>query len=355
MIISNILNIRLHIHHLLSSKFSTPEEVVKWLGAVQSQDFPAAKWALGMRIKNGTDAMVEQAYNEGKILRTHVMRPTWHFVMPEDIVWMQQLTADRVKQFMSSYNRKLELDDKLFTFTNNLIVKALEKNRYLTRQEIKTLVAEQNIQTDVQRLAHIVMWAELDALICSGPKKGKQFTYALISEKAPHAKTLPREEALAKLTWRYFESHGPAQVKDFAWWSGLTVKDAQLGVELNKSKIETETIEEKQYYFSPISSIPTFTEPKALLFSIYDEYVIAYKDRSALAGKVTAEQLLKMGNALTAVIILNGHIVGTWKRQLKKDKVEFKIDLLSKLNSKEMDAVEKAQEEYIKFVGISEK
>ncbi len=347
---SSILTIRLHTHHLLSSKFSKPEQVVKWLGAVQSQDFPAAKWALGIRLNNSTDALVEQAYNEGKFLRTHIMRPTWHFVMPEDIVWMQQLTSHRVKQFAATYNKKLELTEEVFAFTTNIIVKALEKHKYLTRQEIKQILLKEKIETNVQRLAHIMFWPELDGLICSGPKKGKQFTYALLAERAPHAKTLPKEEALAKLAFKYFESHGPAQVKDFSWWSGLTVKDAQLGVELIKEKLEKQIIEEKEYYFSPASHISTFTEPQALLLSIFDEYVIAYKDRSALAGKISAEQMLAMGNALTAVIVLNGGIVGTWKRKLKKDNVEFEINLFNKHSAKEMNAIEKAQEEYKRFV-----
>lgn len=349
MSILDIIDIRLHNQHLLGKKFTSPEEVVRWLGAVQSQDFPAAKWTLGLRFNNATDAKVEEAYNAGRILRTHVMRPTWHFVMPEDIYWMQDLTSTRVKQFMKTYNKKLELDDTVFAKTNKVIVKALEKHKYLTRQEFRTLFAEMKITTDVQKLAHIVSWAELDSLICSGPRRGKQFTYALLSERAPKVIKLGREESLAKLAWRYFGSHGPAQVKDFAWWSGLTVKDAQLGVELNKSKLAKETIEEKDYYLSPATSFPKIKESIAFLLSIYDEYVISYKDRSALGGEKNAAQLLAMGNALTAVVILNGKIVGTWKRKLKKDTVEFKLDLFGKFSKKEMDAIEGAQENYSKF------
>lgn len=351
MISTNILNTRFHNQHLVGKKFVTPEEVVRWLGAVQSQDFPAAKWALGLRFKNSSDTKVEEAYNEGRILRTHVMRPTWHFVMPEDIYWIQDLTSARVKQFMKTYNKKLGLDDTVFAKTNDIIVKALEKHKYLTRQEFKDLFAEKKITTDVQKLAHIVSWAELDALICSGPRHGKQFTYALLSERAPKVIKFGREEALAKLAWRYFESHGPAQVKDFSWWSGLMVKDSQVAVELNKHRLVKETIEEKEYYLSPALNFPNPSEPVAFLLSIYDEYTIAYKDRSGLGDDRIAETLLGMGNALTAVVILNGKIVGTWKRKLKKDTVEFKLDLFGKFSKKEMDAIEEAKENYRKFIG----
>ena len=160
------------------------------------------------------------------------MRPTWHFVVPEDIRWMLELTAPRVKTVLAHYNRKLELDDALFAKSNAAIIKALQGHTYLTRQELKTILTNIGIETNVQRLAHIIMWAELDGLICSGPRRGKQFTYALMEESVRKAKKLNREQALAKLALNYFTSHGPAQLKDFSWWSGLAVKDARDALDL---------------------------------------------------------------------------------------------------------------------------
>ncbi len=345
----NIVNQRLLNQGLLNPNFEKPEEIVDWLGAVQAQEFPAAKYGLGIRLKDSTDQSVEKAFNEGKFLRTHVMRPTWHFVMPEDIVWMQELTSKKVKAAMASYNRKLELTDEIFAKATSLITKSLKGKNYLTRQQLKTkLLDELKIETDVQRLAHLIFWPELDGLICSGPKIGKQLTYALVSERASQAKKLSREESLAKLTYKYFSSHGPAQVIDFSWWSGLIQKEISEGLSYNEGKLTSETIDGKIYWFSKQTKEKQIE--KAHLLSIYDEYTIAYRDRSALGAERYMEKLLSLGNWLTAVVIINGVLVGTWKRVIKKDKIEVKINTFKDLNSKEKELVETAVKDYGKFM-----
>lgn len=242
-----IIRLRLHNTGLSDSPFKSAADAVSHLGAIQAQDFAAAKWALGLRIKNSTEEDIEKAFNEGIILRTHVMCPTWHFVAPEDIHWMLELTTPRVKTLLSRYNRKLELDDALFARSNAAIIKALEGHSSLTRQELKAVLKDTSIETNVQRLAHIIMWSELDGLICSGPRRGKQFTYALLEERVGKAKKLSREQALAKLALKYFTGHGPAQIQDFSWWSGLTVEDARDALDLVKSRLNQVTLDGKTY------------------------------------------------------------------------------------------------------------
>lgn len=146
---SDILRLRLHNTGLAHSQFKSADDAVSHLGALQAQDYSAAKWALGLRVKNSTDEDIERAFNEGRILRTHVMRPTWHFVVPEDIRWMQELTAPRVKALLMHYNRKLGLDDELLVRSNAAIVEALQGRTYLTRQELKAILTETGIKTDV--------------------------------------------------------------------------------------------------------------------------------------------------------------------------------------------------------------
>lgn len=355
MTLVDITSSRLVNQHLTGPKFKTAYEAVSYLGAVQSQDYFAASWSLGQRIENATSETIDQAFNEGKILRTHVMRPTWHFVAPEDLRWMQELTSSRVKQLMGHYNKKLELDDALFKKSTNAIVKMLKEKKYATRQELKAELTKIGITTDVQRLGHIVSWAELDAVICSGPRVGKQFTYALVQERVSKHQKLNREEALAELTKRYFTSHGPAQLKDFAWWSGLTIKDTQEGINMVKSKLHEETIDGKTYWFAKENKITKQQSPKAFLLSIFDEYTIAYKDRSALSEERHIEKFISMGNALLSVIILNGKTVGTWKRVLKKNTVEIKLSLLKKLNKIEHEAIEKEAHAYGEFLGLTVK
>lgn len=348
----DILNFRLSNQHITKPIFTNPEEIVEWLGAVQSQDYPAAKWALGLRLKNATDAQIEEAFNEGKILRTHVMRPTWHFVTPADIHWMLELTAPRVKQFMSSYNKKLELTDQVFEKAEKAFAKILEEKTYVTRKELKTELTNIGIKTDVQRLAHLVMNAELNGVICSGPRLGKQFSYALLEKRVPKAKKLTHEESLAKLATKYFLSHGPAQIKDFSWWSGLTIKGATEAVDSIKSKLIHEEIDGKTFWFANSTKINKPKPNTAYLLSIFDEYTISYKDRSGLGDDRYVEKLLSMGNALTSVIILNGLIIGTWKRILNKNTVDIKLNLFKKLSENENEAIEKASENFGKFLEL---
>ncbi|WP_440947357.1 winged helix DNA-binding domain-containing protein [Methanosarcina sp. T3] len=350
---SEVIKLRLHNTGLSHSPFKSVADAVSHLGAVQAQNFAAAKWALGLRIKNSTDEDIEKAFNEGTILRTHVMRPTWHFVVPEDIRWMLELTAPRVKALLAHYNRKIELDDALLARSNAAVARALQGHTYLTRQELKTVLTNTGIETDVQRLAHIIMWAELDGLICSGPRRGKQFTYALLEERVGEEKKLSREQALARLALNYFTGHGPAQLKDFSWWSGLAVKDAKVALDLIESELKQATFDGKTYYWSSTQTgAATPKMPSAFLLSIYDEYTIAYKDRSDISEARDIEKMISMGNALTAVIILNGKVAGTWDKTSKKNIIEIRLNPFRKLKKDEQEALESEVARYGKFVGI---
>src|SRR5690242_12008135 len=208
---AELVQLRVCNQRLQSSEFQRPVEVVRWLGAVQAQDFYGAKWALGLRMVEATHETIEDAFNGGEILRTHVMRPTWHFVAPEDIRWLLALTAPRVNVRCGPNYRKYELDEATLRRSNKILTKALQGGKHLTRAEIKATLNRSGVAADdVVRLAHILLRAELDGVVCSGPRMGKQFTYALLEERVPAAKPLARDEALAKLALTYFRSHGPA-------------------------------------------------------------------------------------------------------------------------------------------------
>ncbi|WP_440951223.1 winged helix DNA-binding domain-containing protein [Methanosphaerula subterraneus] len=350
--VSELLNCRLRNTGLRHSPFHRPGDAVNHLGAVQAQDFAAAKWALGLRVKNSTDADIEQAFNGGTILRTHVMRPTWHFVMPEDLRWMLELTAPRVKSLLAGSNRKLGLDDALFAQSNAAIARALEGHTHLTRLELKTVLAEIGIETDLRRLAHIMMWAELDGLICSGPRRGRQFTYALLEERVKESTGFRREEALERLARKYFASHGPAQLEDFSWWSGLPKKDARHALEGIGPGLEQAILDGRTYWFSPHAETTARDSPSTFLLSLYDEYTIAYKDRRDFSETRDIERMIARGNALTAVIVINGRVAGTWKKALKKRSIEIIVNPFRILNDDEQEAVESEVSRYGKFFGI---
>jgi hypothetical protein len=231
---TDIIQHRLHNQYLTQPAGKDPAAIVAWMGAIQAQDYGAAKWALGQRVAGVADDDIEAAFTKGTILRTHVMRPTWHFVAPADIRWLLQLTAQRVIALSKGQYRTNELDDKVFATSNKVLAKALD-GKQLTRPALVAALEKANIKTDELRFTLLLMRAELDGIICSGGREGKQFTYALLDDRAPKAKTLAHDEALAMLTSRYFTSHGPATLPDFAWWSGLTMATVKEGIELVKN------------------------------------------------------------------------------------------------------------------------
>ena len=346
----SVVRRRMRNERLIGTPFARPEDVVQWFGAVQSQEYQDAKWAVGQRVRGCTDADVEEALQEGRILRTHVMRPTWHFVTPADIRWMLELTAPRVKRAMSYYERRLELDDDTVARSNVAIRMALRGGKHLTRKELGAALSRAGIEASGQRLGHLVSRAELDAVVCSGARTGKQHTYALLDERVPAAKKLSREQALAELATRYFRSHGPATVQDFAWWSGLTVGDAKKSIEL--AGADEETIDGKTYWAFPSKKASPVKEPLVHLLPPYDEYFIAYKDRSALRDPAVGDHRVMAGVLDRGVVFLNGKILGGWRRTIAKEAVTVDTQLLIPMDRAETKALEAAAERYARFLGL---
>jgi hypothetical protein len=345
---------RMGNQHLIKSVIKDPADVVASLGAVQSQDFAGGKWALSMRTKNDApDSAIEQAFDEGKILRTHVLRPTWHFVHPADIRWILQLTAPRVHAFNAYMYRQLELDKAVFQKSNKVITKALEGNNHLTRVELGAALKKAGIIANNLRLTYLMMYPELEGIICSGPRRGKQFTYALIEERAPKAKPMKQDEALAELTKRYFSTRGPATLQDFSWWSGLTVADARKGMDLIKSLFVSEAIRGKSYWFPASMKTAQVKSPLAHLLPNYDEYFIGFKDRDDI-GEVVRNARVHMSNAafLAHVISLDGQLVGGWKRTLEKKKVNVALNPVVKITRDQKQAVLDAAERFGKFLDL---
>ena len=348
---SGIIRYRLYNQHLSARHFTDAADVVRYMGAVQAQDFAAAKWALGLRLDNNTDNDIEGAFNNGTILRTHLMRPTWHFVAPGDIRWLLALSAPRVKAQCAFGYRQCSLDDTIFKRSNKVLTKALSGGKHLTRDQLIPVFQKAGIATNELRLIHLMMRAELDGIVCSGPRTGKQFTYALLEERVPPAKTLSREEALAKLAKQYFTSHGPATLQDFAWWSGLTMTDSKAALKMIATEFISEQIGEQEYWFSSSLQDPNTAPGQALLLPNYDEYIISYKDRSNLVDPKANVVLDSRGNVIfNHTILLNGKIAGTWKRTVLKNSVELNITPFIKLNKAQHAAINTAAKLYGTFI-----
>jgi hypothetical protein len=347
--IAEIIQLRLYNQLLTNKKFTSPAEVVSWFGAVQSQDFEGSKWAIGQRIEGSTEAIIQQAYDKGEIIRTHLMRPTWHFVSPADIKWLLALTASRVNAACATTFRQVGLDNKIFKISNAVIEKALQKEKSLTREELKIALHKKNIRTDDIRMICLLMRAELDGLICSGTKQGKQFTYMLLDERVPASISFHKDEALAELTKRYFTSHGPATIKDFAWWSGLTITEAKKGIALISSYLLNEKIEDETFWFSSTIPIIKATKSNIQLLPAFDEYTVAYKNRHILIHPDSASR--SSLEILNPVIVQKGQIIGTWKRAVDKNNITIKSNLFTPLSPSALKSLQSAAKTYAKFIG----
>ena len=348
--LSDIAASRLANQQILNTRFTDPTELVAWMGAVQSQDFAMAKWALGLRLKKATDASVEQAIDAGGIIRTHIMRPTWHFVTKEDARWMMDLTAPHVYKLAGSMYRQLKLDDSVFKITNDLIGKLLSGGEELTREEVIAEVNKAGIETDNLRATHIMFQAELDKIICNGARRGKKFTYALFDKKVPASAPLKREEALAALAKRYFMSHGPATVQDFGWWSGLTLADSKIGLEAVRGEFETAIVGGREYLFIATTELPKM-HGKAILVPAFDEITIGYADRSAAVDEAVAQNPESGGGIFKPVVMVKGKVVAAWRRTEKKDSVHIELSPLSKMPASAENSLESAGAAYARFIG----
>jgi len=343
---------RLRNQQLSSPKFTKAGDVVKWMGAVQAQDYYGAKWALGQRMLSATDEDIERAFAHGKILRTHIMRPTWHFVSPADIRWMLKLTAPRVNACNSHYYRKLELDERVFRQSNKVLVAALRGGKQLTRDILRNVLQQARISTSGLRLVYILARAELDGVICSGARQGKQFTYALLDERAPQTKDLSRDECLSELTRRYFASHGPATVQDFVWWSGLTVADAKAGIEMTKRRLVQEVVDGQTYWLPASTPAARGSSQAAYLLPTYDEYLIAYKDRGFAVDSIHGKQAISRNPVFSSPIVIAGRVVGSWKRSFKESSVVITINPFSSFGKSERQTVDEAAQRYGSFLNM---
>jgi hypothetical protein len=339
---------RLRNQHLTGPGLKHPAEVVGWLVAVQAQDYAGAKWALGLRVRRAVDQTIEQAFTAGTILRTHLMRPTWHFVSPADIRWLLALTAPRVHQSNALQYRKLELDRAVLRRSSAALEKALQGGRLLDRGQLRGVLERAGVHTrGPLRLGYILMYAELEGIICSGPRRGKQFTYALVEERVPPARALLREEALAELARRYFTSHGPATVRDLAKWSGLTIADARRGLEAVRGQLEQQAAAGQTFWFADLPRPRKAASPSALLLPNYDEYTVGYRDHS-LVFDLSHRFDLIYGH----ILVLDGRVAGTWRRTLKKSEVVIETNTLAPLTKAETRAVGEAADRYGAFLGL---
>lgn len=334
---------------LLSQDFGSIEQLIKHFGAIQSQDYAMAKWALGVRLPSISDADVDEALASGKIVRTHVLRPTWHFAPPEDIGWMLDLTARNIRGQMASNDRKLGLDEKMYNKCFKLIEKALETDN-LSRSEILQMLEYNGIRTHEYRSSHIMAAAELEQLIISGGRAGKEQTYALMARHVKNPRTLSREEGLHELAFTYFKSHGPATLKDFQWWSGLNQTDCKKGIASNGKALQSAEIEGQTYYFTEMHQIRNVKSVH--LLPAFDEFLIAYKDRSPSIDPLHNRRAFTINGIFKPLLVVDGQVCGIWKRTAKKDAVRLELEMMVKVPKARQAEIKKEARRFGDFLGL---
>lgn len=329
---------RLANQRLAQPRAAKPEEVVAWFGAVQAQEYPWAKWAVALRTpRQATSAAIERAVNDGRILRTHVLRPTWHFVTGADLPWMLELTAPRVQQALSFAYRYYELDRALRTKATTAIERAFRAAPDLTRAELGAALARAGIVLKGVRLALVTVHAEVERVICSGPQRGRNATYALLCHRVPRPRRLSGDEALAELTRRYFRSHGPATLRDFVWWAGLLAADARRGLDI--ARATAEPIDGRTYWTVGQRRARDTGRATAHLLPTYDEYFVAYRDVDAVP---------RPKGALQPAIVVDGQAAGTWR--IPRGGATIKVEMFRRLTGSERQALDGAVDRYGRFL-----
>jgi Winged helix DNA-binding domain len=345
---------RLINQQIASAGFATVKDLVQYMGALQAQDYSMAKWAIGLRLQHTVDQQVEKALDKGSILRTHVLRPTWHFISANDIYWMLSLSAGQIMQRMKTMDKQLGLTASIFSRSNNIIEKALGEGRHLTREVLAEQLQAEKINLANNRLSHLLVRAELEQITCSGQMQDGKRTYALLANRVKKKIVLPREEALTKLASVYFRSRGPASLKDFVWWSGLSITEAKKGLHSISSELASVTINQQVYYYSRhIHAPPAKTGINTVyLLPAFDEYILGYADRTAVLATTHQSKLLTRNGIFFPAIVVNGRVCGLWKKIEEKESVVITVEFFTPPDKSVHGKLEKKAAELGKFMGL---
>ena len=313
---------RMYNQQVAQSNFTKPKDLVAYMGALQAQDYAMAKWAVGLRVPGSTESEIEKSLNKGELLRAHVLRPTWHIIPANDIYWMLALSANKIKALTRPMNKQLELTEKIFTKSNAIIERCLADGNDVTREEIAVHLNKARIHTTENRLSHLLLRAELDGIACNGKSAGNKKTYALLQHRVPKEKLISKDASLALLATKYFNSHGPATLQDFSWWSGLNLTDARHGQEAIKGQFNCQKLDGQEYWFN--TEMPFHKMKKTAdvhLLPAYDEFIISYKDRTAMLALEHHKKVLSSNGIFSPVIVAGGQVLGTWKRLFQKEEM----------------------------------
>ena len=334
--------------------FASPADTVRWFGAVQAQDYLGSLWAIGLRTRAATEASLERAIAERSIVRTWPLRGTLHFVAAEDARWMLSLCSPRT---LARSARRLKqehgIESGLIARSAKVVVDALSGGNGLPRPELYRRLESAGISTGSSRGLHLLWWHAHEGLICLGPRAGKQQTFVLLDEWLPPTPPRSRDDSLAELARRYFTSHGPATVRDFAWWSGLAAADAEIARESVAHELDAVTMDKQVYWQAAGTPAATRTKPGCHLLPAYDEYTVAYQDRRAVMSSEVAARADSGHGIFYPAIVIDGRIAGTWSRELQKTSVAITCRPFARLDRRQSQVLAAAAQRYAQFLGLA--
>lgn len=326
-------------------------QTVRHLLAVQAQDYHGALWAIGLRSAGAVEADVEQAIAERRIVRTWPMRGTLHFIAAEDARWMLALMAARtLARDGKRQEREFGLDAKSVASYAELVRRLLEGGRGMTRAALYEALQRKGIATDGQRGLHILGRLAHEGVLCQGPRESRQPTFVLLDDWLPAAPALDREAALAELARRYYAGHGPATVQDLAWWSGLTVRDAQAATASVAGSLSWRDHDGQRHWFGEREDAEA-AKPSIHLLPPFDEYLVGYRDRSAALEPAHVRRVVGINGLFSPSIAIDGRIAATWKRHLRKDGASLVLTALRPLRAADLTGIRRAAARYGRFIG----
>lgn len=348
---ADILRLRLEQQFITRPFTGTAPGLARHLCAMQAQDYAAAKWAIGLRMPGLTDAMADAAFADKSLIRAYSIRGTLHVMHPDDARWLISFARDRYIQTSASLHRKLELDEKTFAKSNTIIRNALSGGEELTRDELKALLEKKKIDCESQRLNHMLYRAGMDEVVCFGKRRGKEFTYALLDDYVPAGKTVAPKDALSQVALRFVTGHGPATAQDLSWWTGYPVTACKTAFLSLKGLLQNETIDQQEYWMLS-GAHPTKPATGVQLLSGFDEYYMGFKDKSLLLDKIFSKPMSPPNGLLPYIILLNGRIAGTWRRNIKKNNVSLEYQPFKPLTAAQQKTLHEAGKRFCKFLGL---
>ncbi len=349
---SAITRQRLLNQRIIGEKCADPAAAVRWLGALQAQDYGQALWAVGLRTQAGSRAAVEQAIASRAIVRTWPMRGTIHFVPAEDAPWMLRLLAARPLAAAARRRAQLALSPATVDRARLLLCEALSGGRCLTRAALLQVLAGAGISPQGQRGYHLLVSLAQEGLLCFGPQQAGQQTFVLLPEWVPQPRELPPAAALAELARRYFTSHGPATLPDFARWAGLLLPAARQGLAASQAALVATELAGVSYWGPAAAAPGPPAKTGVQLLPGFDEYFLGYKDRSAIVAAGQLARICPGGNGVfKPMLVLDGQLVGTWGKQLTKRGLDLVVEFFAPV-PKLPPGLAEAAEQFCQFMGL---